>query len=99
MFRIGSMRKARAKRREFSVMALTGKDIWLATLEAHAFVPGMILSRRMNCVYESAMAFRSVVSFVQAEWSTRLMIVATPAMARIAMIAITPINSITVKPE
>src|SRR5437773_2612183 len=77
-------------------MALTGSDIWLATAGVQLVSLGMVLLRRIYCVYESAMALKSAVSFVRAAWSIRLITLGTNTAARIAMTARTPILSINV---
>ena len=97
MLRVGSMRKARAKRREFVVMALTGSDI-CAAIAVGMLVPGTILVRTMDCVSESAIEFRSNVSLVHAARSIRRMTDGAMTATRIAITANTPIISIKVKP-
>src|SRR5438309_1048190 len=92
------MRKARAKRRELVVMALTGSDIWLATALAQFVALGMVLVRRMDWVKESAMLFRLAVSAVHAARSILRMTDGAITATRIAITASTAMNSIKVKP-
>src|SRR5438552_16675160 len=95
MLRLGSMRKARAKRREFVVMALTGSDI-CAAIAVAMLVPGTILVRTMDCMSESAIEFRSAVSLVHAPRSTLRITDGAVTAARIAMTASTAMISIKV---